>query len=120
MTTPAHPATPSHPAAAKPAAADEPGISPVTISYTSIAALDADPLFKVDAASDPKLVQSLASASMGMLVSYLMPFIKASLIKYLSEGIANPAPALVLSRAHEMAETHAKAEEKAKVKEVKT
>jgi hypothetical protein len=100
--------------------ADEPAISPVTISYTSIAALDADPLFKVDAASDPRIVQSLASVSMGMLVSFLMPYIKAALIKYLSEGVLSPTPAQVLSKAHAMAEAHAQAEEKAKVKEVKT
>jgi hypothetical protein len=107
MTTPAHPATP------KPAA-EEPGISPVTISYTTIAALDADPLFQPAAASstDPKVVQSLGSATMGVLISFMMPYLKAALIKCLSEGIASPSPAQVLSKAHTMAEAQAKAQAK--------
>lgn len=117
MTTPAHPATP------KPAA-EEPGISPVTISYTTIAALDADPLFQPAAAAggstDPKVVQSLGSATMGVLISYMMPFLKAALLKCLTEGIASPSPAQVLAKAHTMAEAHAHAEDKAKAKEAKT
>ena len=102
---------------AKPkAAAEEPAISSMTIAHTTIAALDADPLFRVvvDKGTEPKLVQSLASVSMGMLVSFLMPYIKAALISFLQEGTVNPTASQVLSKAHELAESQAKEVKEAK------
>ena len=75
-----------------------------SISDATIAAIDADPMFKVDEGADPRIVQGLGSASMGLLLSFLMPYLKAALIKYLQDGVMNPSAVQVFASAQRLAE----------------
>lgn len=107
--------------AAKDKPAAEPPISSVTISGTTVGALDADPLFFVAPVKDnERLMAALGGNSLGALVAPILPFLKGALVKLLLEGTIDRKISQVLSQAGHYAEAAEAEKAKAEAEKAKT